>query len=142
MVRFARSRRPDWKPIALFDNSKRFIGRQNSKQRIKGGTLFIVAKEVGPLNNDPNLTQEGETIARALMQQGYTAQKLESQLAWGVCQTDEDWWMLLTFVPRPVAQWRLLPALHDDHQTKLYSIIEQTICAVSDSQGGSRPAKA
>jgi len=94
------------------------------------------------LTDEPTLTQQGETIARALMQQGYVAQKLESQLAWSVCQTDADWWMLLTFIPRPVAQWRLLPALHDDHQTKLYSIIEQTICPISNSKGGNRQANA
>lgn len=85
-----------------------------------------VAREGGPLN-DPMITTQGESIVNALMQQGYIAQKLEHQLAWGVSQTDEEWWMLLTFVPRPVAQWRLLPAMHDDNQTRLYSIIEQAL---------------
>lgn len=77
--------------------------------------------------NHPSLDTQGETIARALMQRGYVAQKLDDQLAWGVSQTDADWWVLLTFVPRPVARWRLLPAAHDENQTRLYSIIEQIV---------------
>lgn len=70
---------------------------------------------------------QGETIAQALLAQGYVAQKLDNQLGWGVSHADEEWWLLLTFIPRPVAQWQLLPAVQNEKQTQLYSIIEQTI---------------
>lgn len=90
------------------------------------------------MTNDPTLATQGETIATALMQQGYVAQKLDHQLAWGVSQADEDWWMLLTFIPRPTGQWRLLPAAYNENQTRLYSIIEQTIHAQAHARGGKR----
>ncbi|WAL59040.1 hypothetical protein [Thermocoleostomius sinensis] len=92
----------------------------------------ISGHETSDLINDVLLSQQGETIAQALLAQGYAVQKLDDQFAWGVSQTNEEWWMLLTFIPRPVAQWRLLPAVQDRQQTKLYSIIEQAI-------GGKRP---
>lgn len=142
MVRLARLQRREWKPIALFGNFRKFIGRQNSKRCTRDETLLTVAMEVDPLNNDSGLVLQGETIARALIQQGYIAQKLENQLAWSVCQTSEDWWLLLTFVPRPVAQWQLLPAMHSEYQSKLYSIIEQTICTDFDIKGGRQPLSA
>lgn len=136
MVKLVRSQKREWKPIALFGNSRKFIGRQNSRPCTRDGTLLTVAMEGDPLNNDSGLTLQGETIARALTQQGYVAQKLDNQLAWSICQTNEDWWLLLTFVPRPVAQWRLLPAVHSEYQSRLYSIIEQTICSNFDIKGG------
>lgn len=98
--------------------------------------MLTVAKEGGRLTNDPLIATQGETIAEALIQQGYSAQKLDHQLAWSVCQTDEDWWMLLTFELRPTAQWRLLPAAYDETQSKLYSIIQQTIDCNFYAKGG------
>jgi hypothetical protein len=143
MAKLVRLQRREPRPIALFGNSRRFIGKPNLRRCIKGKTLLTVATEGGPLTSHligtmasnltsddvltQQLTQQGETIAQALSAQGYVAQKLDNQLAWGVSHTNEDWWMLLTFIPRPVAQWRLLPAVQDSQQTKIYSIIEQTI---------------
>jgi hypothetical protein len=144
MAKLVRLQRREPRPIVLFGNSRKFIAKLNSRRRIREKTLLTVAMEgvpltryvpnhlisgdgISDLTSDDSLTQQGETIAQALLSQGYVAQKLDNQLAWGVSQTNEDWWMLLTFIPRPVAQWRLLPAVQDSHQTKLYSIIEQAI---------------
>jgi hypothetical protein len=117
------------KPIALSGSSRRFIGRLNSRRFTRERTLLTAAREGDPLTSDEALVVlgQGETIAQALLAQGYVAQKLENQLSWGVSHTDEEWWLLLTFIPRPVAQWRLLPAVQNEKQTQLYSIIEQTI---------------
>jgi hypothetical protein len=149
MAKLVRLQRREPRPIALFGNSRKFIGKLNSRRRIREKTLLTVAMEGGLLTsyfsssftngnetstsmNETILSQQGETIAQALLAQGYVVQKLDNQLAWGVFQTNEDWWMLLTFTPRPKAQWRLLPAVQNSQQTKIYSIIEQAI-------GGRRP---
>lgn len=79
------------------------------------------------MDNDEFLLRQGEAIVTALKQQGYIASQLENKLQWQVTQPDNDGWLLLTFLPRPVAQWRLLPASRNSNQTVIYSIIEQAI---------------
>lgn len=79
------------------------------------------------MDSDEFLLRQGEAIINALKQQGYIASRFENKLQWQVTQPDDDWWLLLTFLPRPVAQWRLLPASYNSTQTAIYSIIEQTI---------------
>lgn len=70
---------------------------------------------------------QGDSIVAALQEQGYIVAPLQTGHGWQVTQPNEDWWLLLTFLPRPVAQWRFLPAASDDRQQQLYSIVEQTI---------------
>lgn len=79
------------------------------------------------MNSDKFLLKQGEAIANALVKQGYIAKQLGEKLQWETSQPDDSWWFLLTFLPRPVSQWRFLPAIHDENQTKLYSIVEATI---------------
>lgn len=74
------------------------------------------------------LKQQGNQIATALSQQGYQTRFLNADLiAWEVTKEGEDWWVMLTWLPRPASQWRLLPVDNRQHQAEIYQIIEQTI---------------
>lgn len=80
------------------------------------------------MDSDEFLLRQGETIVNALKQQGYITSQLDNKLQWQVTQPDDDdGWLLLTFLSRPVAQWRLLPASYNSTQTAIYFIIEQAI---------------
>lgn len=79
------------------------------------------------MDSNEFLLRQGEALVNALKQQGYITSQLENKLQWQVIQPDNDGWLLLTFIPRPVAQWRLLPASYDGNQAAIYSIIEATI---------------
>ncbi|PSB22922.1 hypothetical protein C7B61_16490 [filamentous cyanobacterium CCP1] len=62
-----------------------------------------------------------------MSQRGYKVKKLEDQIAWEVEQPNSDRWLLLTFIPRPVDQWRVLPSSTRDQDSEIYAIIEQAI---------------
>lgn len=64
---------------------------------------------------------------QALEQQGYQVQPVEDQLVWKVSLPDQDWLVVVTFLPRPVAQWRVLPATSNDDYAVIYKVIEQAI---------------
>lgn len=83
--------------------------------------------EDDPLNREQFLLMQGNAIATALTQHGYKVNKLENQIAWEVEQPDSDQWLLLTFVPRPVDQWRVLPPARGDHYSEIYEMIERAI---------------
>lgn len=74
------------------------------------------------------LLQQGKKIADAIAKHGYQTRFLNADLiAWEVTREDENYWVMMAWLPRPVAQWRILPVAIDDRQQQLYSIIEQTI---------------
>jgi hypothetical protein len=89
-------------------------------------TSRTVGQEGNPLTREQFLIQQGEAIASALRQRGYLVKPAVAQTAWEVTKPGEDWWLLLTFIPRPIEQWRFLPA-HPEHQSHLYDIVEQAI---------------
>lgn len=73
------------------------------------------------------LVQQGTQIAAAIAKKGYQTRYLNADLiAWEVTGED-NYWTMLTWIPKPVAQWRFLPVATDDQQQQLYSILEQTI---------------
>jgi hypothetical protein len=86
-----------------------------------------VVKEDDPLNRECYLLMQGNAIATALAQQGYKVNKLENQIAWEVELPDTDRWLLLTFIPRPVDQWRVLPPARSDQYAEIYEMIERVI---------------
>jgi hypothetical protein len=76
------------------------------------------------------LLQQGTQIAVAMSRQGYLCRRMTGGdlISWEITRADEDWWVMLTYIPRPAEQWRILPpSSYDPHQPKLYRIIEQTI---------------
>lgn len=73
------------------------------------------------------LSLQGNSIATALEAEGYQAERMENGLGWKITQSEQDWWLMLTFIPQPVAQWRLLPATFDPIQNEIYSVIEKAI---------------
>lgn len=90
------------------------------------------------MDSDEFRLRQGEAIVTALTQQGYITSQFENKLQWQVTQPNDNWWLLLAFLPRPVAQWRLLPATYNSTQTAIYSIIEATIRKADANANGGR----
>lgn len=75
------------------------------------------------------LLAQGKAIAEQLYQHGYCVRHLPDAdlIAWEVSNIASESWWLLAWLPRPVAQWRILPAQGSSEQRQIYRLIEQAI---------------
>lgn len=71
------------------------------------------------------LQHQGELIVSALTSEGYQIRALNGcdLIAWEITTQDSEQWLLLTYLPRPIEQWRILPPQRNELQAKLYSVI-------------------
>lgn len=81
------------------------------------------------MSDETLLKQQGTAIAQAIMAHGYEVQAIPNcdLIAWQVTRPNENWWAMLAWLPRPVAQWRILPVCSHQYQDEIYRIIEETI---------------
>lgn len=80
-----------------------------------------------PVTQQDFIAAQGRSIATALQRQGYQTERIDTGVGWKITQPDHDWLLVLTFLPRPVSQWRLLPASHNPVQSAIYTVIEEAI---------------
>lgn len=75
------------------------------------------------------LRQQGATIATEISKRGYQVKCIHGSdlIAWEVSRSEDNYWVMMAWLPRPVAQWRLLPVAHDDRQSEIYAAIEAAI---------------
>lgn len=87
------------------------------------------------------LLQQGTQIILAISRAGYLTRRMTrgDLISWEITRPDSNWWVMLTFIPRPVEQWQILPPSHyDDRQRELYRIIEETIRKADANANGGR----
>lgn len=73
------------------------------------------------------IAHQGSSIAAALVREGYQAEAMKNYPGWKITKEQEEWWFMLTFLPRPVSQWRVLPANNEPQQQEIYSVIDSAI---------------
>lgn len=80
------------------------------------------------------LMAQGSSIVVAMARHSYLVRQITKGdlISWEITLPDSDWWVMLTFIPHRAhtseGQWKILPpSSYDEHQPKLYAIIEQTI---------------
>jgi hypothetical protein len=80
------------------------------------------------MTKDDYISQQAKTILKALIDADYNVGKLPHQHAWEITgQDDDQTHLVLTYIPKPVNAWRLLPhGVSPTHQ-KIYALIDETL---------------
>lgn len=78
---------------------------------------------------ESQIVAEGIKIASAIIAQGYTVKRLEDcdLIAWVITEANSEYWAMLTFIPRPADEWRLLPPAQSNEHQAIYEIINSVI---------------
>lgn len=72
------------------------------------------------------LKTQGEHICSVLRKQGYQCRKLAKQLSWKV-RKEGDYPYVLTWLPKPVGDWSLMPNNVSPEREELMSIIQTAL---------------